>query len=48
MNIKGVFEIAIKVKNLKESSKFHLETLGFKHGLLDDKRRWHFLWVNGR
>ena len=48
MNIKGFFEIAIKVKNLEASSKLYLETLGFKHGLLDDRRRWYFLWINGR
>ena len=45
MKIDGLFEIAIKVKNLEVSSKFYQEVLGFKKGLYDAKRRWLFLWV---
>ncbi len=48
MQIKGVFEVALKVKELEPSTEFYVNTLGFEHGLLDSKRRWHFLWVNGR
>jgi len=45
MKINGLFEVALKVRNLEESAKFYQEVLGFKKGLYDDKRRWLFLWV---
>ena len=45
MKIDGVFEVALKVKDLDVSSKFYQEVLGFKKGLYDEKRRWLFLWV---
>ena len=45
MKIDGVFEVALKVKNLDASSEFYQEILGFKKGLYDEKRRWLFLWV---
>lgn len=45
MKIDGVFEVAVKVKDLDMSSKFYREVLGFKKGLYDEKRRWLFLWV---
>ena len=45
MKIDGVFEVALKVKDLDMSSKFYQEVLGFKKGLYDEKRRWLFLWV---
>lgn len=45
MKIDGVFEVAVKVKNLDVSSKFYQEVLGFTKGHYDEKRRWLFLWV---
>ena len=45
MKIDGVFEVALKVKDLDVSSKFYQEVLGFKKGLYDERRRWLFLWV---
>jgi catechol-2,3-dioxygenase len=45
MKIDGLFEVAFKVKNLGESSKFYQDVLGFTKGLYDEKRRWLFLWV---
>ena len=45
MKINGVFEVALKVKDLDVSSKFYQEVLGFKKGLYDEARRWLFLWV---
>ena len=48
MNIKGLFEVAVKVKNLEKSSEFYTEILGFEAGLLDSARRWNFLWVSSR
>jgi lactoylglutathione lyase len=48
MNIDSLFEIAVKVKNLEASAIFYEKVLGFVRGLLDEKRRWLFLWVGGR
>lgn len=48
VRIKGIFEIAIRVKNLEMSARFYAEILGFQHGLLDSERRRLFLWVNTR
>jgi lactoylglutathione lyase len=45
MTIDGVFEVAVKVKDLHVSAKFYKEVLGFKEGHSDEKRRWLFLWV---
>ena len=45
MQINGVFEVALKVKDLDVSSEFYQEVLGFKKGLYDESRRWLFLWV---
>ena len=47
MKIDGIFEVAIKVKDLDISAKFYQEVLGFNKGLYDEKRRWLFLWVGG-
>jgi len=48
MQVKGIFEIAIRVKDLARAANFYTEVLGFQHGLLDAERRWLFLWVNGK
>ena len=45
MKIDGIFEVAIKVKNLDIAARFYQEVIGFKKGLYDEKRRWLFLWV---
>ena len=45
MTIGGVFEVAVKVQHLPVSSSFYKTVLGFNEGLLDEKRRWLFLWV---
>jgi lactoylglutathione lyase len=45
MKIDGVFEVAVKVKNLAVSSTFYHEVLGFKKGFYDEQRRWLFLWI---
>ncbi|MDD5581372.1 MAG: VOC family protein [Methylobacter sp.] len=45
MKINGVFEVALKVKDLDVSAKFYQEVLGFKKGLCDEKHRWLFLWA---
>jgi lactoylglutathione lyase len=45
MKIDGLFEVALKVKDLEVSSKFYQDVLGFKKGLYDEERRWLFLWI---
>ena len=46
--IRGVFEVAIRVKDLARAEKFYLGVLGLESGLRDETRNWHFLWVGGR
>jgi lactoylglutathione lyase len=48
MTIDSVFEVAVKVKHLHVSTTFYKEVLGFREGLLDEKRRWLFLWVGSQ
>lgn len=45
--LKGVYEIAIKVRDLARSEVFYKEVLGLQEGLRDDKRNWNFLYVGG-
>lgn len=41
--IRGVYEVAIRVKDLSRSEAFYCETLGLTVGLRDEKRKWLFL-----
>lgn len=43
--IRGIYEIAIRVKNLARAETFYKETLGLTEGLRDTKRNWLFLLV---
>ena len=45
--IKGVYEIAIRVKDLARSEAFYKGVLGLKEGLRDERRNWLFLWAGG-
>jgi len=45
--IKGLYEIAIKVKDLARAESFYKHVLGLKEGLRDDRRNWIFLWAGG-
>jgi len=47
IDIRGVYEIAIRVKDLARAEPFYMEVLGLKSGLRDEPRNWHFLWVGG-
>ena len=47
MKIDGLFEIALKVRDLEVSSKFYQDVLGLRAGFRDERRRWLFLWVGG-
>jgi lactoylglutathione lyase len=46
--ISGVYEIAIRVRDLAKSEKFYRETLGFEVGIRDEQRRLVFLRVAGQ
>jgi catechol 2,3-dioxygenase-like lactoylglutathione lyase family enzyme len=45
--IKGVYEIAIRVKDLARAEAFYKDVLGLTEGLRDDRRNWLFLYVGG-
>lgn len=46
--IRGLYEVAIRVRDLVRSEAFYRETLGFEIGLRDEQRRWLFLRVGGQ
>lgn len=45
--IRGVYEIAIKVKNLERAEEFYKNVLGLGEGYRDEGRRWNFLRAGG-
>ena len=47
LNIRGVYEVAIKVRNLARSEPFYKQVLELEEGLRDQKRPWLFLRVGG-
>ena len=47
IDIGGLYEIAIRVKDLAKAEPFYMDVLGLKSGLRDERRNWHFLWVGG-
>lgn len=48
LELGGVFEVAIRVKDLARAEGFYLDVLGLRSGLRDEPRSWHFLWVGDR
>lgn len=46
--IKGLYEIAIRVKDLRRAEAFYRDVLGLEEGLRDERRNWLFLWLRGR
>ena len=46
--IRGLYEVAIRVRDLKKSEVFYRETLGLEVGLRDEERRWLFLRAGGQ
>src|SRR5512145_2453383 len=46
--IRGLYEVAIRVKDLSRSEAFYSETLGLEFGLRDEQRKWLFLRVGGQ
>ena len=45
--IRGVYEVAIRVKDLASAEPFYLEVLDLEVGIRDDKRNWLFLRAGG-
>jgi lactoylglutathione lyase len=48
LSILGVYEVAIRVKDLARSEPFYCDVLGLEPGLRDDHRHWLFLWVGDK
>ena len=46
--IQGVYEVAIKVKDLAQSEAFYREVLDLEVGLRDETRKWVFLRAGGQ
>jgi lactoylglutathione lyase len=45
--IKGLYEIAIRVKDLPRAEAFYKEVLGLEEGIRDERRNWLFLRAGG-
>jgi len=45
--IRGVYEVAIRVKDLARAEAFYTGTLGLTEGIRDTKRNWLFLRAGG-
>jgi lactoylglutathione lyase len=45
--IKGLYEIAIRVKDLARAEAFYKNVLGLKEGVRDERRNWLFLYAGG-
>lgn len=43
MKIRGLYEVAIRVKDLERAEAFYLGVLGLEVGVRDETRRWSFL-----
>lgn len=45
--IKGLYEIAIRVKELARAEAFYKDVLGLKEGVRDERRNWLFMYAGG-
>ena len=46
--IRGVYEIAIRVRDLARAEAYYKEVLGLEEALRDESRNWLFMWVGGK
>ena len=46
--IRGVYEVAIRVKNITQAEAFYCDILGLEVGLRDEPRKWVFLRAGGQ
>lgn len=47
ITIRGIYEVAIPVKELAKAESFYREVLGLEFGLRDEERNWLFLRAGG-
>ncbi len=47
IEISGIYEVAIKVRDLERAETFYREVLGLEVGRREEKRRWVFLRAGG-
>lgn len=47
LHIRGVYEVAVRVKDLARAEAFYRDVLGLEVGLRDEKRNWLFLRAGG-
>jgi lactoylglutathione lyase len=45
--ISGVYEVAVRVQDLKRAEPFYREVLGLEVGIRDERRNWLFLRAGG-
>ena len=46
--IRGLYEVAIRVRDLARSEAFYRETLELEPGIRDERRKWSFLRAGGQ
>jgi catechol 2,3-dioxygenase-like lactoylglutathione lyase family enzyme len=46
--IQGIFEIAVRVKDLSRSEAFYKNVLGLEVSMRDEQRNWLFMWIGRR
>jgi len=46
--IRGIYEVAIRVKQLPRAEAFYREVLGLEVGIRDERRNWLFLRAGGQ
>ena len=46
--VRGLYEVAVRVKDLSRSEVFYREVLGLEVGLRDEQRKWLFLRAGGK
>ena len=47
LNIRGIYEVAIRVRSLPRAEAFYKEVLGLEEGIRDERRNWLFLRAGG-
>ena len=47
MLVRGIYEVAIPVRQLERAEAFYRDVLGLEVGLRDDRRKWLFLRAGG-
>lgn len=47
LQIKGLYEVAIRVRNLARAEVFYKDVLELEEGLRDERRNWLFLYAGG-